>query len=92
MNAPVGESLPSVTVDSWLIYRLTGGRVHATDYTNASRTMLYNIRTLDWDEEILSLLDIPSAVLPEVRPSSGAFGESDPSLFGGAIPIASAAG
>ena len=80
------------TVDSWLIYRLTGGRVHATDYTNASRTMLYNIRTLDWDEEILSLLDIPSAVLPEVRPSSGAFGESDPSLFGGAIPIASAAG
>lgn len=54
--------------------------------------MLYNIRTLDWDEEILSLLDIPSAVLPEVRPSSGAFGESDPSLFGGAIPIASAAG
>lgn len=80
------------TVDSWLIYRLTGGRVHATDYTNASRTMLYNIRTLNWDEEILSLLDIPSAVLPEVRPSSGAFGESDPSLFGGAIPIASAAG
>lgn len=80
------------TVDSWLIYRLTGGRVHATDYTNASRTMLYNIRTLDWDEEILSLLDIPSAVLPEVRPSSGAFGESDPSLFGGAIPIAGVAG
>ncbi len=80
------------TVDSWLIYRLTGGRVHATDYTNASRTMLYNIHTLDWDDEILSRLDIPRAVLPEVRPSSGSFGESDPSLFGGAIPITGVAG
>lgn len=80
------------TVDSWLIYRLTGGRVHATDYTNASRTMLYNIHTLDWDDEILSLLDIPRAVLPEVRPSSGVFGESDPALFGGAIPITGVAG
>ena len=80
------------TVDSWLIYRLTGGRVHATDYTNASRTMLYNIHTLDWDEEILQKLDIPRAVLPEVRPSSGSFGESDPALFGGPIPIAGVAG
>lgn len=80
------------TVDSWLIYRLTGGRVHATDYTNASRTMLYNIHTLDWDDDILAQLDIPRAVLPEVRPSSGSFGESDPALFGGAIPITGAAG
>ncbi len=80
------------TVDSWLIYRLTGGRIHATDYTNASRTLLYNIHTLDWDEEILARLDIPRAVLPEVRPSSGLFGESDPALFGGPIPITGAAG
>ena len=80
------------TVDSWLVYRLTGGRVHATDYTNASRTLLYNIHTLDWDDEILSRLDIPRAVLPEVRPSSGTFGESEPALFGGAIPIMGVAG
>jgi len=80
------------TVDSWLIYRLTGGKVHATDYTNASRTMLYNIHTLDWDADILEKLDIPRAVLPEVRPSSGCFGESDPALFGGPIPITGAAG
>lgn len=80
------------TVDSWLIYRLTGGRVHATDYTNASRTMLYNIHTLDWDDDILALFDIPRSVLPEVRPSSGFFGESEPSLFGGAIPIMGVAG
>ena len=80
------------TVDSWLVYRLTGGRVHATDYTNASRTLLYNIHTLDWDDEILSRLDIPRAVLPEVRPSSGTFGESEPALFGGAIPITGVAG
>ena len=80
------------TVDSWLVYRLTGGRVHATDYTNASRTMLYNIHTLDWDNDILALLDIPRSVLPEVRPSSGSFGESDPVLFGGPIPITGVAG
>jgi glycerol kinase len=80
------------TVDSWLIYKLTGGRVHATDMTNASRTMMYNIHTLRWDEEILNLLGIPVSLLPEVLPSSGYFGESDPALFGGAIPILGAAG
>ena len=80
------------TVDSWLIYRLTGGRVHATDYTNASRTLLFNIHTLDWDDEILSLFSIPRAVLPEVRASSGSFGQTDPALFGGPIPIMGVAG
>ncbi|MBI3088485.1 MAG: glycerol kinase GlpK [Candidatus Omnitrophica bacterium] len=62
------------TVDSWLLWRLTGGRVHATDYTNASRTLLYNIRTLGWDRELLRALGIPASLLPEVRPSSGPFG------------------
>lgn len=80
------------TVDSWLLYRLTGGRVHATDYSNASRTLLYNIHRLDWDDEILALLDVPRAMLPEVRPSCGVFGETDPSIFGAAIPIAGIAG
>ncbi len=80
------------TVDSWLLYRLTGGRVHATDYSNASRTLLYNIHRLDWDDEILALLDVPRAMLPEVRPSCGVFGETDPSILGAAIPIAGIAG
>ncbi len=80
------------TVDTWLIWKLTGGRVHATDYSNASRTMLYDIRRLCWDEELLTLMNIPSGMLPEVRPSSGIFGETDPNLLGGAIPIAGAAG
>ncbi|MBX5476798.1 MAG: glycerol kinase GlpK [Clostridia bacterium] len=80
------------TVDTWLIWNLTGGRVHATDYSNASRTMIYNIHELKWDEELLAALDIPAGVLPDVRPSSGVFGETDPSLFGGAIPIAGDAG
>ena len=80
------------TVDTWLIWNLTGGRVHATDYSNASRTMLYNIHTLSWDEEILSLLHIPQCMLPEVKNSSGLFGETDPSLFGRALPIAGVAG
>ncbi|MBE3589304.1 MAG: glycerol kinase GlpK [Firmicutes bacterium] len=80
------------TVDTWLIWNLTGGRVHATDYSNASRTMIYNIHTLKWDEELLAELRIPAAVLPEVRPSSGVFGETDPALFGAAIPIAGDAG
>jgi len=80
------------TVDSFLIWRLTGGRRHVTDYSNASRTLLFNIHTLDWDEELLRVLGIPRAMLPEVRPSSEVYGETDPSLFGGAIPIAAAAG
>lgn len=80
------------TIDSWLIYRLTGGRVHATDPSNAARTMLFNIHTLSWDEELLHLFDIPSCMLPEVRPSSGYFGETDQRLFGGSIPIMGAAG
>ena len=81
------------TIDTWLIWNLTGGRVHATDYSNASRTMLYNIRELQWDRRLLQELDIPSAMLPEVKPSSGVFGDTDPVLFGGeSIPIAGAAG
>lgn len=80
------------TVDSWLIYNLTGGRVHATDYSNASRTMLFNIHTLEWDDELLRLFDIPRCMLPEVRPSSGVFGETDAALFGTPIPVAGVAG
>lgn len=80
------------TVDTWLIWNLTGGQVHATDYSNASRTMLFNIHTLEWDAEVLELLGIPESILPEVRPSSGLFGHSLPALFGAAIPIAGAAG
>lgn len=80
------------TVDSFLIWRLTGGRVHVIDYSNASRTMLFNINTLDWDDEILKLLDIPRALLPEVKQSSEVYGETDPEFFGRAIPIAGDAG
>ena len=80
------------TVDTWLIWKLTKGTVHVTDYSNASRTMLFNINTLEWDNEILEELDIPRAMLPEVRPSSCIYGETDPSFLGGAIPIAGAAG
>lgn len=80
------------TVDTWLIWNLTGGTVHVTDYSNASRTMLFNIHTLQWDKELCELLDIPMSMLPEVKPSSFIYGESDPSLLGGAVPIAGAAG
>ncbi|MBI1819492.1 MAG: glycerol kinase GlpK [Nitrospirae bacterium] len=81
------------TVDSWLLYRLTGWMVHATDYSNASRTMLFNIHTLQWDEEILNHLEIPRALLPEVRNSSERYGTTDPSLFDGfSIPIGGIAG
>ena len=80
------------TIDTWLIWKLTGGRVHVTDYTNASRTMLYNIRELKWDEELLKLLDIPACILPEVKPSSYVYGNTDFELYGGEIPIAGAAG
>jgi len=80
------------TIDTWLIWNLTGGRVHVTDYTNASRTMLFDIHKLCWDPELLSLLDIPEGMLPEVKPSSCIYGWSDPSLFGASIPVCGAAG
>ncbi len=80
------------TVDTWLMFKLSKGRIHVTDYSNASRTMLFNINTLRWDEDILKELDIPASMLPEVKPSSCVYGESDPEFFGGAIPIAGAAG
>ena len=80
-------------IDTWLIWNLTRGKVHVTDYTNASRTMLFNIRTLQWDEDILQELDIPRSMLPEVKPSSCVYGQTDERTFGGAaIPIAGAAG
>ncbi len=80
------------TVETWLIWNLTGGRVHVTDCSNASRTMLFNINTLQWDDEILQELEIPRQMLPEVRPSSEVYGTADPVFFGGPIPIAGAAG
>ncbi|MDD6090790.1 MAG: glycerol kinase GlpK [Clostridiales bacterium] len=80
------------TIDCWLIWKLTGGRVHVTDYTNASRTMLFNIRELHWDSELLELLDIPESMLPEVKPSSCVYGMSDFELYGGEIPISGAVG
>ena len=90
-RAEAGELLFG-TVETWLIWKLTGGKVHVTDYSNASRTMLFNIHTLTWDEDILRELQIPASMLPQVMPSSRIYGETDPSLFGGAIPIAGAAG
>lgn len=80
------------TVETWLIWKLTKGKVHVTDYSNASRTMLFNIKTLQWDEEILKELNIPKIMLPEVRPSSCVYGECESQFFGGPIPIAGAAG
>lgn len=80
------------TVDTWLIYKLTGGRVHATDYTNASRTMLYNIHELCWDKELLSKFDIPECILPEVKNSSDIYGYTDSQITGDKIPIAGVAG
>jgi len=80
------------TVDSWLVWRLTGGRVHATDATNASRTALLNIASGQWDTDLLALFNIPASLLPEVRDSAGAFGSTDPAIFGHAIPIAGIAG
>ena len=80
------------TVETWLIWKLTKGKVHVTDYSNASRTMLFNINTLQWDQEILDELGIPNSMLPKPMPSSCIYGKSDPSVFGGAIPIAGAAG
>ncbi len=80
------------TIDTWLVWKLTGGRVHVTDYTNASRTMLFNIHELCWDKALLELLDIPESLLPEVKPSSHVYGTTEFELYGGEIPIAGAGG
>ena len=80
------------TVETWLIWKLTGGKVHVTDYSNASRTMLFNINTLCWDEEILEKLQIPASMLPNAVPSSGVVGQTDAAFFGAPVPIAGAAG
>jgi glycerol kinase len=80
------------TIDSWLLWKLTGGAIHLTDASNASRTMLYNIHTCQWDDELLQLLDIPPSVLPQVRSSSEVYGEARAELFGGPIPIAGIGG
>ncbi len=90
-KAEAGE-LAFGTVDTWLLWKLTGGKVHATDVSNASRTMLFNIHTLDWDDELLELLEVPRNMLPEVKASSGIFGHTDAELFGAEIPIAGIAG
>ena len=90
-RAENGELLAG-TIDSWLIWKLTGGKQHVTDYTNASRTLLYNIRSLDWDDDLLSLFEIPRAVLPTVVSSSGELGKANASLFGAEIPISGIAG
>lgn len=90
-KAEAGELLFG-TVETWLIWKLTGGKVHVTDYSNASRTMMYNIKELKWDEEILQLLDIPLSMLPEVKSSSQIYGYTKETLLGGSIPIAGAAG
>lgn len=81
------------TIDTWIAWKLSGGKLHITDYTNASRTMLFNINTLDWDDDILEILDIPRSMLPEVRSNSEVYGTTDPdSFFGASVPIASLAG
>lgn len=80
------------TIDTWLIWKLTGGAVFATDYSNASRTMLYNIKELKWDEELMELFKIPSSMLPEVKPSSCVFGYTDKSIIGASVPIGGVAG
>ena len=80
------------TVETWLIWKLTDGKVHVTDYSNASRTMMFNINTLQWDDELLQILDIPKCMLPEPKPSSCFYGMSGENLFGGQIPISGAAG
>ena len=90
-RAAAGE-LTFGTIDTFLLWRLTGGRVHATDPSNASRTLLFDIKRLDWDDELLGHVGVPRTVLPEVRPTSGHFGETEPSLFGRPIPITALAG
>ena len=90
-RAASGE-LAAGTIDSWLIFKLTGGAAHVTDVSNASRTMLMNIRSGDWDPELLALFNIPPSLLPRIAPSSGNLGMVDPSLFGAAMPVCSAIG
>jgi glycerol kinase len=90
-RAEAGEVLFG-TVETWLIWKLTKGRVHVTDYSNASRTMLFNIQELKWDQDILKELNIPECMLPEAKPSSFVYGETDSQFFGGPIPIGGAAG
>ena len=80
------------TIDSWLMWKLSGGEIHATDYTNAGRTMIFNIEQLKWDEDLLKILDIPQNMLPEVKPSSGVFGYTKEDIFGKKIPISGVAG
>lgn len=80
------------TIDTWLIWKLTGGKIHVTDYSNASRTMMFNIISLNWDDDILRMLDIPRKMLPDVKPSSYIYGYADEKIFGRAIPISGAAG
>ena len=80
------------TIDTWLIYKLTGGAVHVTDYSNASRTLMYNIKELKWDEKLLEYLTVPASMLPEVRPSSEVYGHTIPAVLGGSVKIAGAAG
>ncbi|MGN0659140.1 MAG: glycerol kinase GlpK [Emergencia sp.] len=90
-RAEAGELLFG-TIETWLIWKMTGGRVHVTDYSNASRTMMFNIHTLQWDDEILEILDIPRCMLPQPVPSSQVYGETEPTLFAGPVKIAGAAG
>lgn len=80
------------TVDTWLVWNLTGGKIHITDYSNASRTMIYNIKTLKWDEKLLDILNIPPEILPEVRQSSEIYGNTKAEIFGGQIPVSGIAG
>lgn len=80
------------TIDTWLIWKLTGGKVHVTDYSNASRTLMYNIKELKWDEKLLEYLNVPACILPEVKSSSEVYGQTDPAIFGAAVPISGAAG
>ncbi|MEG1497439.1 MAG: glycerol kinase GlpK [Clostridiales bacterium] len=80
------------TIDTWLVWKLTKGKVHCTDYSNASRTMLFNINTLEWDKDLLKLLGIPIAMMPNPMPSSYYYGDTDPEIFGGSIPIGGIAG
>ena len=90
-NANAGQ-LAFGTIDTWLIAKLTNGKVHVTDYTNASRTLLYNIHDKKWDDDLLRILDIPHAILPDVKPSAGIVGTTDKSVFGAEVPVAGIAG
>ncbi len=91
-NSAGSGKLAFGTIDTWLIYQLTGGKCHKTDHTNASRTMLYNIHSKVWDDELLQIFDIPGPLLPQVLSSSSQFGQTDQELFGRTIPIAGVAG